>query len=41
MAINDRTMPPAIKRLHYTAQFVLLFLVALAAAEYAVEYKLY
>jgi hypothetical protein len=38
MAINDKTMPPAIKRLSTTAQIILLFLIALAVAEYAIIY---
>ena len=36
MAINDKTMPPAIKRLSTTAQIVLLCLVAIAISEYAI-----
>lgn len=39
MAINDRTMPPAIKRLSRTAQIIISFLIALAIAEYALVYK--
>jgi NADH:ubiquinone oxidoreductase subunit K len=39
MAINDKTMPPAIKRLSFTAQIMLLFLIAIATAEYAILYK--
>lgn len=35
MAINDKTMPPAIKRLSRTAQVILLVLIALATAEYS------
>ena len=36
IAINDKTMPPAIKRLSITAQIILLFLIAIAIAEYAI-----
>jgi len=36
MAINDKTMPPAIKRLSTIAQIIILFLAALAIIEYAV-----
>lgn len=39
MAINDKTMPPAIKRLSRVAQFIILFLIALAISEYAIIYK--
>ena len=39
MAINDRTMPPAINRLSRTAQLILLILIALATAEYSIIYK--
>lgn len=39
MAINDRTMPPAIKRLSRTAQIIISFLIALAIAEYSMVYK--
>jgi len=39
MAINDKTMPSAIKRLSTTAQIILLFLIAIAIAEYAIIYK--
>jgi hypothetical protein len=39
MAINDKTMPPAIKRLSRTAQIIISFLIALAIAEYALVYK--
>jgi len=38
MAINDKTMPPAIKRLSITAQIILLFLIGIAIAEYAILY---
>lgn len=39
MAINDKTMPPAIKRLSTIAQVMLLCLVAIAISEYAIIYK--
>ncbi len=39
MAINDKTMPPAIKRLSTTAQIMLIFLIAIAIIEYAIIYK--
>lgn len=39
MAINDKTMPPAIKKLSTFAQIILLCLVAIAITEYAVMYK--
>lgn len=39
MAINDKTMPPAIKRLSTTAQIMLIFLIVIAIIEYAIIYK--
>ena len=39
MAINDKTMPPAIKRLSTTAQIILACLVAIAISEYAIIYQ--
>ena len=39
MAINDKTMPPAIKRLSTLAQLILLCLIGIAISEYAVIYK--
>lgn len=39
MAINDKTMPPAIKRLSTAAQILMLCLVAIAIIEYAIIYK--
>jgi len=39
MAINDKTMPPAIKRLSTTAQVMILFLIAIAISEYAIIYQ--
>ena len=39
MAINDKTMPPAIKRLSSTAQIMLVFLIAIAIIEYAIIFK--
>lgn len=41
MAINDRTMPTAIKRLSRTAQLIILFLITLAIAEYAIVFQQY
>lgn len=41
MAINDKTMPSAIKRLSTFAQVVILFLIAIAIAEYAIIFSLY
>ena len=41
LAINDKTMPPPIKRLSRTAQFILVTLVAYAIAEYAILFKQY
>jgi hypothetical protein len=41
MAINDKTMPPAIKRLSTLAQVVLGCLIAIAITEYAIIYKQY
>ena len=41
MAINDKTMPPAIKRLSTTAQVILACLIAIAISEYAVMYQQY
>ncbi len=39
IAINDKTMPPAIKRLSTTAQIMLIFLIVIAVIEYAIIYK--
>jgi hypothetical protein len=39
MAINDKTMPPAIKRLSRTAQVIVSFLITIAIAEYAIVFK--
>jgi hypothetical protein len=39
MAINDKTMPPPIKRLSRTAQVIVTILIALAISEYAIIYK--
>jgi hypothetical protein len=39
MAINDKTMPPAIKRLSTSAQIILLFLIAIAITDYALGYS--
>ena len=39
MAINDKTMPPAIKRLSTMAQVIILCLIAIAISEYAVIYS--
>ena len=36
MAITDKTTPPAIKNLHWTMNFVVLCLLALAVSEFAV-----
>lgn len=41
MAINDKTMPPPIKRLSRTGQIILLTLIAFAIAEYSILYKQY
>lgn len=41
MAINDKNMPPAIKRLSQTAQIILLGLIIIAIIEYAVMYSQY
>lgn len=41
MAINDKTMPSAIKRLSTFAQVIVLFLIAIAIAEYAIIFSLY
>jgi hypothetical protein len=38
MAINDKTMPTAIKRLSRTAQGIMLALFALAIVEYALSF---
>jgi hypothetical protein len=38
MAVNDKTMPPAIKRLNRMALLILLILIALAISEYAIIY---
>ena len=39
MAINDKTMPPAIKRLSSAAQILVLCMIAIAIIEYAIIYK--
>ena len=39
MAINDKTMPPAIKRLSTMAQIIIACLIAIAISEYAIIYK--
>lgn len=39
MAINDKTMPPAIKRLSSMAQIIILCLIAIAIIEYSIIYK--
>ena len=39
MAINDRTMPPSIKRLNRTAYFILCVLIAISVTEYSILYK--
>lgn len=39
MAISDKTMPPAVKKLSTAAQVLLLCLVAIAIVEYAIIYK--
>lgn len=39
MAINDKTMPPAIKRMSTAAQIILAGLVAIAIVEYALIYS--
>jgi len=41
MAINDKTMPPPIKRLFRFSEFILLALIAYAVTEYAVLYTHY
>lgn len=38
MAINDKTMPSSILRLSRIANFILLVLIALAVADYAIIY---
>jgi hypothetical protein len=38
MAINDKSVPPAIKRLSRTANVILLCLLALAIADYSIHY---
>ena len=39
MAINDKSMPPAIKRLSRSATFLITFLISLAIAEYAIVHR--
>eukprot|EP00347_Sterkiella_histriomuscorum_P000937 403373955 len=39
LAINDKTMPSSIKRLSTSAQIILLFLIAISIAEYAIIFK--
>ena len=39
MAINDKTMHPAIKRLSFTIQIMLIFLILIAVIEYFIIYK--
>lgn len=38
MAINDKSVPPAIKRLSRIANVILLSLMALAIADYSIHY---
>jgi len=39
MAINDKSVPPAITRLSRTSSMILLFLMALAISDYAIHYQ--
>ena len=39
MAINDKTMHPAIKRLSFKIQIMLIFLILIAVIEYFIIYK--
>jgi hypothetical protein len=39
MAINDKSVPPAIKRLSRTANIIILYLLALAIVDYSIHYK--
>jgi hypothetical protein len=39
MAINDKTMPSAIKRLGRVANIMLICLIAIAVSDYAIVYK--
>ena len=41
MAINDKTVPPSIKRLSYVANVVLLSLIGMAIAEYVLTYDMF
>jgi hypothetical protein len=41
MAINDKNMPPPIKRLSQTAQVIIIGLIIIAIIEYAVMYSQY
>lgn len=39
MAINDKAMPPAIRRVSRTAQIIIAFLISLAIAEYVIVFR--
>ena len=40
MAINDRSVPPAIQRLSRIANIIILCLIAIAVVDYSIAYKL-